>query len=479
MARNILIFSDGTGQAGGLFFDERRSNVYKLYRATRVCPDSSIDPADQIAFYDAGLGSTPPSGGGVLTTLYRRVYNLVSQATGLGLTANMIDCYAFLVRFWQPGDRIFLFGFSRGAYTVRCLGGVLALCGIPTAESGAPLKRDPATARRIAGRAVRDVYQYTSSRPPGLASPRQALWLRQRAELARRFRAAHGAEAGGEANAHPYFIGVFDTVASIAVTGAVLLVAVLALVLLGAAAGALAWLTGLSFACAAGGLALFAALGAGVAYLRTHLKWAEGVEGGFWASVHLTPFRQRFYDTDLHPRVPYARHAIAIDENRADFARVKWGSPRARVDPADEADIQRFEQIWFVGVHSDVGGGYEESESRLSDIALRWMVDAAMTVPDGIRVDAPTLRTYPAPDGMQHDQVKAAGRIVAWLLRRLGRVSTRAVPEDAVLHPSVYRRLALPAVQLYDVTAPYRPAALAGHHGARGHLERLAGGDAG
>jgi Uncharacterized alpha/beta hydrolase domain (DUF2235) len=56
VAKNILIFSDGTGQAGGYMPDETRSNVYKLLRATRVSPDTSIDPKCQIAFYDGGLG---------------------------------------------------------------------------------------------------------------------------------------------------------------------------------------------------------------------------------------------------------------------------------------------------------------------------------------------------------------------------------------------------------------------------------------
>jgi hypothetical protein len=69
MPKNILIFSDGTGQAGGLTPDERVSNVYKLYRATRVIPESSVNPAEQLAYYDAGLGSRPPSGGVVATVV--------------------------------------------------------------------------------------------------------------------------------------------------------------------------------------------------------------------------------------------------------------------------------------------------------------------------------------------------------------------------------------------------------------------------
>src|SRR5262249_42467374 len=157
--RNILIFSDGTGQAGGLFPDERRSNIYKLYRATRCGPDSTIDPSTQVAFYDPGLGS-PTDDDRIKIGWIRWGRNPVSQATGLGITKNIIDCYAEIVHQWRPGDRIYLFGFSRGAYTVRCVGGVLGLCGIPThMEDGSPLRRDPKSIRATAEEAVKRVYQ--------------------------------------------------------------------------------------------------------------------------------------------------------------------------------------------------------------------------------------------------------------------------------------------------------------------------------
>ena len=142
MAKNILIYSDGTGMAGGIRFDEDRTNVYKLYRATRCGPDSCIDPNEQVAFYDPGLGS-PADGGFIWGTAGRRIYNLLSRATGLGITANIIDCYAALIRLYRPGDRVFLFGFSRGAYTVRSLGAVIALCGIPRClPNGQPIPLD-------------------------------------------------------------------------------------------------------------------------------------------------------------------------------------------------------------------------------------------------------------------------------------------------------------------------------------------------
>jgi len=84
MARNILIFSDGTGQVGGYEFDEDRTNVYKLFRATRVGPDSCIDPKEQSAFYDPGLGSRG-EGGFPLGRLVRWIYRKVSQAIGTSL----------------------------------------------------------------------------------------------------------------------------------------------------------------------------------------------------------------------------------------------------------------------------------------------------------------------------------------------------------------------------------------------------------
>jgi uncharacterized protein (DUF2235 family) len=102
MSRNIIIFSDGTGQAGGITFDEVRTNVYKLYRACRVGPDTTIDPTEQVTFYDPGLGS-PADGSKIKIHWARAIYNLASKATGLGITSNIIDCYAALIRLYRDG----------------------------------------------------------------------------------------------------------------------------------------------------------------------------------------------------------------------------------------------------------------------------------------------------------------------------------------------------------------------------------------
>ncbi|MDP1026909.1 DUF2235 domain-containing protein [Sphingomonas sp. KR1UV-12] len=93
MSKTILIFSDGTGQLGGLRPDQRLSNVYKMYRAMRLGPDPAIKPSEQVAFYDAGLGAGETGG---LT--FKRVRNVLAAAVGTGIDENVIDCGA--TAFW-------------------------------------------------------------------------------------------------------------------------------------------------------------------------------------------------------------------------------------------------------------------------------------------------------------------------------------------------------------------------------------------
>jgi uncharacterized protein (DUF2235 family) len=464
--RNIVILSDGTGQRGGLYFDEERSNVYKLYRATRVAPDSTIDPDQQVAFYDPGLG-TLQTGGTNTERLIRALYNFISQATGLGITHNIIDCYAAIIRLWQPGDRIFLFGFSRGAYTVRCLASVICYCGVPTSDKdGSALRRDPGAAVKIATRAVKSVYHHVSS-------PLDTKYLGQRTVLAAKFREDYGANQKGSTdtpNAFPHFIGVFDTVASLSNTGSLVLLC-LAYTLLHLA---LSWVLSLFIAPFQfwywfGWVAVWAVCVVTAAYVYTHLKFTFRLPGYyFWDVIHLTTFRQKFYDQYLNPKVKYARHAISIDERRNDFKRVPWGS-KGTDYYAGEYRIDTFQQFWFAGNHVDVGGGYPENESRLSDIALEWMLKHATDPRLGdekLNVDPDVLHLNGRWDGMQHDETRSSAF-------RWARKTLRAPVHDAPLHPSVIKRFALDSVQQYDVMAPYRPEALRGHDGLASYYEGL------
>lgn len=475
MAKNILIFSDGTGQAGGLVPDEVESNVYKLYRASRCGPLSTIDPAAQVAFYDPGLGSAS-DGADIKIGWMRKVYNLLAGATGLGITRNIVDCYAAILRVWEPGDRIYLFGFSRGAYTVRCVSGVLGYCGVPTIKAdGSPLGRDPAVIAAIAEEAVKQVYQHGSTVPRDdeEGSRRAAV---ERKERARRFRETYGSGTPERANAVPYFIGVWDTVKSLglgprfwpvvigALAGAlglgVVLAAVAALVVLGlgVAAGSTLFLS-LLF----GPLALLVTVGVlGYAGLL--------VASGF--TFDIRRYRMTFYNTNLTEGVPYARHALSIDENRSDFQREPWHR-NAAMAVAEGTTPEPFVQLWFAGVHSDIGGSYTENESRLSDHALAWMVGEVRSLPHPVALDERFLYRWPDAAGIQHDERKAAVSEADWFMRLLrglfGRdfgvwpAGVRTVPPDAPLHSSVLERFAARSVVHYDVAKPYRPENLSGH----------------
>ena len=457
MAKNIAIFSDGTGQSGGRFFDERRSNIYKLYRATRCAPDSSIDPAEQVAFYDPGIGTLPP-GMGFFDGAVRWVHNLISQATGLGLTANIVDCYAAIIRVWQPGDRIFIIGFSRGAYTARSVASVLARCGVPTRmKDGSLLRRDETAARKIAKEAVKKVYQHVSS-------PRDTKYVPQRDALAKRFRADYGSEVDGKSNAFPHFIGVFDTVAAIGSYGSMALVAILVTIAIGALAAILGWFFG-SFRFWFGIVVAGAAIVALVVYVATHLKVAFGLEDfKWWQTLHLTEFKLKFYDRTLNENVGWARHAQAIDEHRADFNRVEWAGKDQKWRTTAPGEPDWLQQYWFAGNHSDIGGSYPESESRLSDISLKWMVDAAQSVPGGLKVDRTVLQLFPSPDGMQHDECRS------FAFRYAGRL-IRPMKLDATVHESVYARFKLGAVQQYDLSLAYRPDNLREHRDFKQYYE--------
>jgi uncharacterized protein (DUF2235 family) len=455
MGRNIVIFSDGTGQRGGVLVDERRSNIYKLYRATRVGPDSCVAPSEQTAFYDPGLG-TLPAGIDSPAAFARSIYNLASQATGMGITRNIVDCHAALIRLWRPGDRIFLFGFSRGAYTMRCLAGVLKLCGVPTTgRHGVPLRRDPASALRIAKEAVA-TYNYTNSRPKRARTKRQEELLGHRALLAARFREEYGSDSIDGGNARPWFLGVFDTVASLANPAAIVLLGGFAGLGIAALSLASIWLPGDYWSWFAWIFMVLAGC-ALVLNLASRLKFAFGLSGvPWWRTVHFATARMKMYDTELDEQVAYARHALSIDEARASFDRVPWGLPGQwrRSDPA------WFEQLWFAGNHSDVGGSYPEDESRLSDVAFDWMLNAASAV--GLKFDPSVLRLHPDPLGMQHDETRS-------FVFRFARKKPRRVRDDAPLHPSVLERLAAAEVQQHDLSAPYRPENLRTHEQARSY----------
>ncbi|MDB5620413.1 DUF2235 domain-containing protein [Tardiphaga sp.] len=202
MTKNILIFADGTGNEGGLLPDESRTNVYKLYRATRTGPESVVDPSKQLAFYVPGIGTPTPRHNSWIAQTKEKV----RQMFGMGLTEKIMDCYVAIIGVWQPGDRIYLFGFSRGAYTARCLSHVLEVCGVPTKQPGLPtLSLEPKSLRGVAKEAVACLYKF------GMPITDE----KTLAERQSKFRADYGSQFGLAAGASAYFIGIWDAVAAI------------------------------------------------------------------------------------------------------------------------------------------------------------------------------------------------------------------------------------------------------------------------
>src|ERR1043166_4420868 len=118
MPTNIVVCCDGTANE----FAKDRTNVIKLYATLEQ------DPAMQVAYYHPGIGTMEPFGS--LNPFTRRLARLLGMAVGYGLENDIRDAYVFLMKTYQAGDSIFLFGFSRGAFTVRAVASLLAMYGM-------------------------------------------------------------------------------------------------------------------------------------------------------------------------------------------------------------------------------------------------------------------------------------------------------------------------------------------------------------
>jgi uncharacterized protein (DUF2235 family) len=328
MAKNIVVFSDGTGQEGG---KGNNTNVYKLFNLIR---DRS---REQVAFYDRGLG-----------TGWRKV---TGNVAGAGMSKNILECYEFLFDEFESGDRIFLFGFSRGATTVRSLSGFLHLFGI-LPKSRRELIEKAYDLYRIKDRARRE------RKAKAFVRKHHTMWARVN------------------------FLGVWDTVAAL----------------------------GLPF---------------------------KGID----VLVDRIPgMAHSFHDLRLSPSVEAAYHALAIDDERLTFHPTLW-------EPELESH-QTMRQVWFSGMHTDVGGGYAEHE--LSDIALEWMVAQAQR--HGLLMQREFgERHAPDADGHMHD---SRGSRLTRFYRRKVRDWNASKYGPPVIHASVLLRTLNRDNQEHP---PYRP----------------------
>jgi hypothetical protein len=354
--------------------------------------------------------------------------------------------------------------------------------------------------RDIAWEAVNTVLEH------GAGHPRKEVEA-ERLELARRFQLKYGSGDGSDSNAAPYFIGVFDTVAALGASGMRYL-----LIQAGLAAGVslaafisgfvpavviaalYAWTFGNGFMVVGFVLqVLIVALADGMFWYwqnKATIKTITDYPAPGQSRSHKAEWKGENFDRLLSRHVAFARAANAIDETRKDFDRVGWGGSEEGAPHFPGYD--RLVQRWFAGNHSDVGGSYPEPESRLSDIALRWMCEQATSIPDGLKTgpilvdgvkvpntgDAgPALNIFPAADGVQHCEVAGmsdtldayAEKLPKWrwpqryVAGKNWETKVRDITHDAPVDPTVKTRAGLPAVAQCAAVGPYRPEALCRH----------------
>jgi uncharacterized protein (DUF2235 family) len=366
--RNLILCLDGTSNK----FSQTNTNVVKLY--------AMLDREDpnQLMYYQPGIGTMSPPG--VWGKTKQWFVTRLDLAIAWLLEEHTCDAYRFLMRTYEPPyDKIFIFGFSRGAYTARVLAGMLNKVGL--------LSRGNEELIPFAW----DMYRDHSTL---VKDPRQSQCESDK------FRDTFSRPVEVE------FLGLWDSV----------------------------------------------------------------------SSVGWVPFGSKFFDfTKSNRSVRHIRHAVALDERRAYFVQNLW-------DPALKQG-QTLEEVWFPGVHCDVGGGYPEAESGLSKITLRWMMRHAEA--NGLRFNtAEVQKTLPAVDMPEaaapsvvapnheslHDlwwvaeylpkrtkvQVVPGQFKTQWFLGRRGR--HRQVPDNAKIHVSVLQREQLvPTYKPLNLHDPNQP----------------------
>lgn len=338
--RKILLFSDGTGNSSGKL---QRTNVWRLYEALDLGYPVDTDQAVQIAYYDDGVGTSSI-----------KFLAILGGVFGFGLARNVRDIYKFLCRNYRPGDQIYAFGFSRGAYTIRLLVALVTLMGLVPynqneeeldlaardnwrelrrrfrannvladflVEFGRWLFRTAiAVKRRLFGQIA-----YAEHVPIQRCNWIVEWWETTRDRWKGFFTGTPPVHNVEEYGPDIEFVGVWDTVA---------------------------------------------------AYGGPIVEFTRAIDEWIWP-ITMPNYR-------LSPKVRVARHALAIDDKRESFTPLLWDEVHEKSLAGYDADNPRLQQVWFAGMHSDVGGGY--SDDSLAYVSLWWMIQHAEQGGQGIRL---------------------------------------------------------------------------------------------
>ncbi|KAB2577651.1 Uncharacterized protein DBV05_g3680 [Lasiodiplodia theobromae] len=289
------------------------SNVTRIGRALPVS-DSQQRP--QIVFYQAGVGTGP-----------NLVEKLVGGGTGSGLSENVCEAYGFLANNYQPGDAVYLTGFSRGAFTARSIAALIDAVGLLTKTAMRHFFRVFEDFER-AGQEGHEtsITQEIRDFKIEMPSAKKPLIERRKEYLAQYLKELMRLDKTREIPIQA--IGVWDTVGALGIPT--------------------------------------------IAHLQR-----LGLPS-FLADPLMVPNPYRFTDTTIGKNVRFAFQALALDEERTSFMPTVWEQP----DAADDDDNNNnnnnsnsttvLKQVWFPGTHANVGGS--ESDSGLADVSLAWMM---------------------------------------------------------------------------------------------------------
>ncbi len=340
MPRKIVVCLDGTGNQVGA---RNPTNVVKLYEMLKA--DS---PSDQLLYYDPGVGTM--SSATARGPLARRLSRLGGLAFGTGLRTNLAEAYTYLMRHWEPGDSVYVFGFSRGAYTARALVGMLNKPGLirPGAENLVPYAVAKYAFNQDIGRSQQEVARFSHAFCRHTTT--NPLW-----ETVKR----NDPKQVSRYAVPVAYLGLWDTVK------------------------------------------------------------AAGI---------LRPGDLRWPYTRSLPNAARIRHAVSLDERRRPYREYL-------VKPRPQPVRDTLEEVWFAGVHSDVGGTFDHAKGDplLSAVTLKWIVD-------GVRHDLDFRRdAYGEATALSKEFADAPVHHNGPLWFLVGRRS-RGVPKDAVFHASVRLR---------------------------------------
>jgi uncharacterized protein (DUF2235 family) len=320
------------------------------------------------------------------TEWFRR---LLGGGAGSGLSENVRDAYPFLGHNYAPGSEIYLFGFSRGAYTARSLCGFIKAAGLLVKPS-----------EKDVWRAYMDRYVTAQDAPGVVARPSRWKADRIRRWFVEKAGDAVGRLGGADVDSLPRhgevtisFLGVYDTVGALGVP------------------------------------------------IDSAAKVNEPIVG--------------FHDTALGGMVKTAVQALAVDEKRGPYVPSLWAQAGNAAGPAGQTVLQ----VWFPGVHSDIGGGYRDK--GIGDLTWDFMMRQAAAAGLIDRDRTPPLALNPLP--AQHESFDEKWRALSDELkllpqtaRRIGtttlgpRAEPLMVTERVLLHRSLVDRLGKRCTTILD-----------------------------